>query len=93
MKKLGREFLQSRSFKIAVLGCLAVSMMVCTAFAAEGDPASSTATITAAFQTGFQQIASDAVGLIAVAVPIALGLAGTIFLVRKAMSWFKSMAR
>ncbi len=94
MKKLGREFLQSKSFKVGVLGCLVVSMMVCTASAAEGDPASSaTATITAAFQTGFQQVVSDAMGLIAIMVPIALSLAGTIFLVKKAMGWFKGMAK
>ncbi len=94
MKKFSREFLHSKVFRIAMLACLAVSMMVCTAFAAEGDPASSaTATITAAFQTGFQQMVSDALGLIAIIVPIALGLAGTIFLVKKAMGWFKGMTK
>ena len=93
MKKLGREFLWSRAFKIGVLGCLAVSMMVCTAFAVEGDATGSTSAITGAFQTGFQQLASDIVGMIAIIVPIALGVAGTIFLARKAMGWFKSMAK
>ncbi len=89
-----KELLKSRGAKMTLLVCLAMSMMVCTAFAAETPAGSSnTATITAAFQTGFQQIVSDAVGLIAVAVPIAVGLAGTIFLVKKAMSWFKSMAK
>lgn len=91
MKKLGREFLRSRAFKIGVLGCLMVSMMTCTAFAVEGD--TSTSVITGAFQTGFQQLASDILGMIAIIVPIALGVAGTIFLARKAMSWFKSIAK
>ena len=49
MKKLGREFLQSRAFKIGVLGCLIVSMMVCTVFAEEvTSPSIDTAGITAA---------------------------------------------
>lgn len=91
MKKLGRAFLQSREFRIGVLGCLVVSMLVCTAFAAEGD--TSTSAITGAFQTGFQQLASDIVGMIAIIVPIGLGVAGTIFLARKAMGWFKSIAK
>lgn len=94
MKKLGREFLRSRAFRIGVLGCLVVSMMVCTAFAAgEDTTTTTTATIVSAFTTGFQQIASDAMSLIAAAAPIALGLAGTIFLARKAISWFKGMAK
>lgn len=93
MKKLGREFLQSRAFKIGVLGCLVVSMMICTAFAVEGDTSSSTSVITSAFQTGFQQLASDILVMIAIIVPIALGVAGTIFLARKAMGWFKSIAK
>ena len=91
MKKLGREFLQSRAFKIGVLGCLVVSMMVCTAFAEE--PGGTSATIVSAFTTGFQQIASDALSMISAAAPIALGLAGTIFLAKKAITWFKGMAK
>lgn len=90
MKKLGREFLQSKAFKVGVLGCLVVSMMVCTAFAADDG---TTSAINTAFQTGFQQVVSDSLSLIAIIVPIALGLAGTIFVVKKAMSWFKGMAK
>lgn len=90
MKK-GREFLQSRAFRIGVMCCLAVSLLCCTAFAAEGDETSTT--LVSAFQTGFQQIAADAVNIIVVAAPIALGLAGTIFLAKKAISWFKGMAK
>ena len=93
MKKMGREFLRSRAFRVPVLGCLAVSLLCCTALAVDDTTGGSSATIVSAFQTGFQQIVSDATSIIVVAVPIALGLAGTIFLVKKAMSWFKSMAK
>ncbi len=92
MKKRVSEFFRSKLLKISVF-CLVMSMMVSTAFAAEGDPTSTTATITTAFQTGFQQMVSDGLSLIAVMVPIALSLAGVIFLIKKAMSWWKSMAK
>lgn len=93
MKKLGREFLRSRAFRIGVLGCLVVSMMVCTAFATGETGTSSSSVIVSAFTTGFQQIASDAMSMIAAAAPIALGIAGTIFLAKKAIGWFKGMAK
>ncbi|WP_295761234.1 hypothetical protein [uncultured Oscillibacter sp.] len=70
-------------------------MLVCTAFAAEDGTAGTSAsmeTVKSAFQTGFQQIASDALGIIAIIVPIALGVCGVIFIAKKAMSWFKSMS-
>lgn len=90
-----KKFFESRKVKLVVLFCLAVSMMVTMAFAAEGDGSSSAAmsTVTTAFQTGFQQIATDALSIIAIIVPIALGVAGVVFVSRKAMSWFKSMAK
>jgi hypothetical protein len=47
--------------------------------------------VVTAFQTGFTGIADDVAQLIGVMIPIALGIAGTIFLVRKAVKWFKSM--
>ena len=94
MKKLGREFLQSRAFKIGVLGCLIVSMMVCTVFAEEvTSPSIDTAGITAAFTNGFNSMVTNSISMISAMVPSALTLAGTIFLVKKAMSWFKGMAK
>lgn len=90
MKK-GREFLRSRAFRIGVMCCLAVFLMCSMAFAAEGDTTSSV--VTSAFQTGFQQIASDALNMIGIIVPIALSVAGVIFLARKAMGWFKSLTK
>lgn len=89
-----KQVLRSKVFRIVMLSCLVLSMMVCTAFASEGGgTASSSAAIISAFTTGFQQIVTDATGVIVAAVPIALGLAGTIFLARKAISWFKSLAK
>ncbi len=98
MKKLGREFLQSRSFKIAVLGCLVVCMLVCTAFAAEtgGETPSAsidTAAIQTAFVTGINDVVVSSLSMISAVVPFAITLAGTIFLARKAMGWWKSMAK
>lgn len=96
MKNMGREFLRSRAFKIGVLGCLMVSMMVCTAFAVGEDTTGTTidvSAITSAFSSGFQSMVTNSISMISAMVPIALTLAGTIFLVKKAMSWFKGMAK
>ena len=46
-----------------------------------------------AFTTGFTSIATDATSAIGLIVPIAIGIAGTIFVVRKAMGWFKSLSK
>jgi len=88
-----KKFFESRRAKMALLSCMAVSMLICAASAAEGEtPSSSMSTVQAAFQTGFQQIATDALSIIAIIVPIALGVCGVIFIAKKAMSWFKSMS-
>ena len=92
MKKMGREFLSSRAFRIGVLGCLAVSMMVCTAFAEEAGTSSSSV-IVSAFTTGFQSMVADTLSMIAAMAPPAISIAGVIFLAKKAMSWFKGMAK
>ena len=95
MKKLGREFLRSRAFRIGVLGCLMVSMMVCMVFAEEPTttPSIDVSGITSAFTNGFNSMVTNSISMISAMVPIALTLAGTIFLVKKAMSWFKGMAK
>lgn len=51
------------------------------------------ATISTAIGTGLTQVSSDAMGVIGTIVPIALGIAGAVFVVRKAIGWFKSMAK
>lgn len=85
---MGKWMQMIHSKKLAVM-CLAICLCTAFASAAEGD----TATITTAFQTGFTQMASDALGMIAVIIPIALGVAGAVFLSRKAIGWFKSLAK
>lgn len=77
-----------------MLGAMILSVMCVSAFAADSSSTTTTsATVISAFSTGFQSIVSDAMSMIGTAVPIALTLAGVLFLVRKAMSWFKSMAK
>lgn len=50
-------------------------------------------TLTTAFSTAFTSIQSDAMAMLGVIVPIAVAIAGTIFVARKAMGWFKGMAK
>ena len=49
--------------------------------------------IVTAFSTGLGTISTNAMSVISTIVPIALGIAGAIFVVRKGMSWFKSLAK
>ncbi len=84
--------------KIAMLmaAVMVMAMSAIPALAAEGDPApaaTTSDTVITAMQTGMQGFANDALKMIAVIVPIALGVAGVIWLARKAMGWFKSMAK
>ncbi len=84
-----KEFLRSKTMRMSMMLCMVAAMLAVSCFAADGDAA----TVTSAFTTGFTQIVTDSKAMIAAIVPIAVGLAGTIFLVRKAMGWFKSMAK
>lgn len=93
MKERVKAFLRSRYFRLFVVCCFVLSVLCMSAFASDETASSTSATVISAFQSGFQQIASDAMQMIATAAPIALGIAGLVFLVRKAMSWFKSMAK
>lgn len=87
-----KKFFESRWTKRALLFCLVVSLLVCSAFAEETTTID-TAGITAAFTSGFNSMVTNSISMISAMVPIALTLAGTIFLVKKAMSWFKGMAK
>lgn len=49
--------------------------------------------ITTAFSTGLGTISTNCMSIIGTIVPIALGVAGAIFVVRKGMGWFKSLAK
>lgn len=89
MKQIKKKILAlSASAMMVVLMCV-------SAFAAGGDTSSSgtSATVISAFTSGFQTIVSDALSMIGAAAPIALSLAGVIFLTKKAMSWFKGIAK
>ena len=89
-----KRFFGSKWAKRVLLFCLVVSLLICTVFAAEGDTvAIDTAGITAAFTSGFNSMVTNSISMISAMVPIALTLCGTIFLVKKAMGWFKSMAK
>lgn len=92
-----KAFIKRNMRKLSAL-CMAAmvtSVMAVSAFAAEGgtSASSTSATIISAFTAGFQSIVNDALSIIGSAVPIIIPMAGTIFLARKAMSWFKSMAK
>ena len=86
--------IKKRLLVLSVFAMMVMSMCV-SAFAAEDTSGASgtSATVISAFQTGFQGMASDAMSMIAIIVPIAVGVAGVIWLARKAMSWFKSMGQ
>jgi len=38
-------------------------------------------------------VQGDVTSVLAIAIPVAVGIAGIIFVARKAMGWFKSMAK
>lgn len=50
-------------------------------------------TLVSAFQTGFTAVSADVTSILGVAIPIAVGIAGVIFVARKAMGWFKGMVK
>ena len=90
MKKLFR----SRWTRLTLALCMSMTLLSTAAYAAEDTTGGGTsASVISAFQSGFQSMASDAMEMIAIIVPIAVGVAGVIWLARKAMSWFKSMGQ
>ncbi len=89
MKDKIKGFLHSAEAKIAAAGSTAAVALTVAASAEDA----TAATITTAFQTGFQSMASDAMSMIAIIIPIGLGVAGAVFLSRKAIGWFKSLAK
>lgn len=50
------------------------------------------ATVTTAMQTGFTDIATQALNVIAIIVPIALGIVAAVFVIKKGIGWFKSLS-
>ena len=88
MKKV-KNFLRKKWVRVSAMCCALSGALVVGASAAEGDPSA----VTTAMTTGLTSVAADATSIIVVIIPIAVGVAGTIFVVRKAMSWFKSLAK
>lgn len=78
-----------------MLGAMILSVMCASAFAAESSGATTidTAGITSAFVSGFNSMVTNSINMVSAMVPIALTLAGVLFMVKKAMSWFKGMAK
>ena len=50
-------------------------------------------TLVTAFQTAFTAVQTSVNEILVVAVPVAAGIAGTLFVARSAFKWFKSMAK
>lgn len=92
-----REFVQAKTTKVIVAASLAAPMLAASA-SAVGEDTGTTATIdsaaiTAAFTSGFNDIVVNSIAMISAMVPIALTLAGCVFLVKKGMNWFKGVAK
>lgn len=84
-----KNIIKGRMAKVmSVAMCLSAMLMV-----GVGAEDVSTATIMTSFTSGFTKLAGDALLMIAAIVPIALGVAGVNFLTRKAMGWFKGLAK
>lgn len=86
-----KKFMQKKQVQMFLALTMIMSVMAVGASAAEGDV--TTDTVITAFQTGFQGVANDALKMIAMIAPIALSIAAVVFLSRKAISWFKSLAK
>lgn len=87
-----KEFLKSKYFKVTMMVCCMCAFL-CVFASAEETAAIDVSAINSAFTSGFQSMVTNSISMISAMVPIGLTLAGTIFLVRKAMSWFKGMAK
>lgn len=81
--------------RLRVLVCVCMVLLaMCVSVSAAGETATiDTQAITTAFSEGFNTMVTSSISMISSMVPIALTLAGVVFMVRKAMSWFKGMAK
>lgn len=87
-----KEFLRTKFARVCLVFCLVTSMLCVSAFAAD-TPAIDTAGITTAFTNGFNSMVTSSIAMVSAMVPIALTLCGVLFLVRKGMNWWNSMAK
>ncbi len=89
-----REFVQAKTTKASVAASVVLPMLVASASAVDGESATiDSAAITSAFTSGFNGIVVNSINMISAMVPIALTLAGCVYLVRKGMDWFKGVAK
>lgn len=94
VKNVLGEFMNKANARKIMMMSLAMAVMCMSALAADGDAASiDTAGITAAFTNGFNNMVTNSIAMITAMVPIALTLAGVLFVVKKGMSWFKSIGK
>ena len=93
MKKV-KEFMRSAELKSVLMVLAVCTVLTGLASAAEtGTSTTDSSSVISAFESGFNQIKADAMSVIAVAVPVAVSIAAVIFISKKAMSWFKGMAK
>lgn len=78
---------------VVLLGVIMILLVVCVSASAVETDTTTSASVISAFHSAFQDIASNALIMIAGMVPIALSIAGVTFLIRKAMGWFKTMVK
>ena len=83
-----KEWIHSKYMRFLVMTGVLTGLLMASASAAGENEA-----LTTAMTTGFTQIKTDALAMLGVIVPIALSIAAAIFVVRKAIGWFKSLAK
>ena len=78
-----------------LMASMMLSVMCVSAFAVEtgSQPTIDTEAINAAFITGFNGMVTNSISMLSAMVPIALTLAGVLFVVRKCMGWFKAIGK
>ena len=76
-------------FVALLMGAMMTVTSAVSAFAAEGD--STSTQLTESFSSGVSTMASDITGYIVIAVPVAIGVIGGIFAIKKGISFAKSL--
>lgn len=76
-----------------VSGIVIAAMALCVSAVQAGAVDATMESVTTSLSTGFTSIATQAMNVIAIIVPIALGIVAAIFVIKRALSWFKSLAK
>lgn len=88
MKEKIKGFLRSAECKAA-----AVASVVAAGLAGAASATETSNSVVSSLQTGFTSMKTDALSAIGMIIPIALSIAAAIFIARKAIGWFKSLAK